>query len=165
MGVHLRTTVQFALLALIAIASGPRVGAASVDVRRTGDHIDILVGGDPFSTYYFGSAAAKPYLYPLRSAQGTVVTRNFPMVSDTPGEGHDEPHQRAMYFAHGDINGYDFWGEAAFPRWSGHSASTFGRTVFRELGEVRGGPESGAVRAEFDLVTPDGQVIASETQS
>ena len=70
-----------------------------------------------------------------------------------------------MYFAHGDINGYDFWGEAAFPRWSGHSASTFGRTVFRELGGMRGGPESGAFRAEFDLVTPDGKAIASETQS
>ena len=86
MGVQLRVTVQFALVALIAIGSGPRVAAASVEVRRTGDHIDILVGGHPFTTYYFGSAAAKPYLYPLRSAQGTVVTRNFPMTSDTPGE-------------------------------------------------------------------------------
>ena len=165
MGVHLRVTVQFALLALVAIGSGPRVAAASVEIRRAGDHIDILVGGHPFTTYYFGSAAAKPYFYPLRSAQGTVVTRNFPMTSDTPGESQDEPHQRAMYFAHGDINGYDFWGEAAFPRWSRHSDSTFGRTVFRELGEMRGGPESGALRAEFDLVTADGQVIASETQS
>jgi Methane oxygenase PmoA len=84
------------------------------------------------------------------------------METNIPGEDHDEPHQRAMYFAHGDINGYDFWGEAEFPRWSRHSRSTFGRTVFRKLDEVRGGHDSGVLQAEFDLVTSDGQVIATE---
>jgi hypothetical protein len=87
------------------------------------------------------------------------------MVTDTSGEDHDEPHQRAMYFAHGDINGFDFWGEAAFPRWSRHSRATFGRTVFRKLDEIRGGAESGTLRAQFDLLTPSGQVIADETQA
>ena len=70
-----------------------------------------------------------------------------------------------MYFAHGDINGYDFWGEAKYARWSSHSASTFGRTVFRKLDEMRGGTDSGALRAEFDLVTPDGRAFAAETQA
>jgi hypothetical protein len=36
-------------------------------------------------------------------------------LSDVPGEDRDEPYQRAMFFAHGDINGYDFWGEPEFP--------------------------------------------------
>ncbi len=100
-----------------------------VELIRDGSHVDVLVGGHPFTTYYFDPAVAKPYLSPLRSAHGTVVTRRFPMTSDFAGEDRDEPHQRAMYFAHGDINGFDFWGEAAFPRWSDHPASTFGRTV------------------------------------
>jgi hypothetical protein len=154
-----------ALLAVIGFGPVPLNAAASVEVKRNGDQIDIVIGGHPFTTYYFGATAAKPYLYPLRSAQGTVVTRSFPMESDVRGEDHDEPHQRAMYFAHGDINGYDFWGEAEFPRWSNHSVSTFGRTVFRELEEVRDGPDAGALRADFDLVTADGQGIAAETQS
>jgi hypothetical protein len=58
------------------------------------------------------------------------------MTPDIAGEDHDEPHQRAMYFAHGDINGFDFWGEAAFPKWSDHSVSTFGRTVFRTVNDM-----------------------------
>ena len=94
-----------------------------------------------------------------------MLTRSFPMVTDVPGEDRDEPHQRAMYFAHGDLNGFDFWGEAVFPHWSHHPASTFGRTVFRELDDMRGGPQSGTLQAEFDLVTPDGQLIAEETQA
>jgi hypothetical protein len=153
------------LLALIAFGSASASAAESVEVKRTGDRIDVLIGGHLFTSYCFGAATAKPYLFPLRSAQGTVVTRSFPMASDIPGEDHDEPHQRAMYFAHGDINGYDFWGEAEFPRWSRHPASRFGRTAFRKLDEMRGGPDAGEVRAEFDLATSEGQVIAAETQA
>ena len=160
-----RVMAGFALLALIAIGSGPPAAAASVEVKRDGDQIEIVIAGHPFTAFYFGATTAKPYLFPLRSAQGTVLTRSFPMASDIHGEDHDEPHQRAMYFAHGDINGYDFWGEAEFSQWSRHSASTFGRTVFRELDEMRSGPDSATLRAEFNLVRSDGQVIAAETQS
>ena len=135
-----------------------------VELTRDANHVDVTIGGRAFTTYYFDPAAAKPYFFPLRSAHGTVVTRGFPMTRDIAGEDHDEPHQRAMYFAHGDINGFDYWGEAEFPRWSDHPASTFGRTVFRTLDEIRGGPEGGRLRATFDLVTPAG-AIAEETQT
>lgn len=154
------------LLPLLIVAFCQRAPCAELPVtlNRHGEHIVVLVGGRPFTVFHFDPAVAKPYLSPLRSAQGTIVTRSFPMVKNVSGEDHNEPHQRAMYFAHGDINGFDFWGEAAFRSWSRHPVSKFGRTVFRKLDEMRGGPESGVVRAEFDLVTPLGQAIASEIQ-
>jgi methane monooxygenase PmoA-like len=161
----IKRIAKLSLLALIALGPTRQSAGASVEIKRDGDRIDVLIGGQPFTSYYFGAATAKPYVFPLRSAQGTVVTRSFPMASDIPGEDRDEPHQRAMYFAHGEINGYDFWGEAAFPRWSRHAASIFGRTVFRKLDDMHGGPESGALRAEFDLVTSDGQLLAAEVQA
>jgi hypothetical protein len=136
-----------------------------VTLTREGYQIEIDIGGRPFTTYYFDSSVAKPYLFPLRSAAGTIVTRCFPMVADVAGEDHDEPHQRAMYFAHGNINGLDFWGEAAFPRWSRHSKQAFGRTAFRKLDEIQSGPDRGTVRAEFDLVGTNGVSIATETQT
>jgi hypothetical protein len=136
-----------------------------VDLQRHGYQIDIVIGGRAFATYYFDPAVAKPYLFPLRSAQGTIVTRSFPMLTNIAGEDRDEPHQRAMYFAHGSINGFDFWGEATFPKWSNHSSQTFGRTAFRELDQMLGGPDSGRVRATFDLVKPDGTWIAEQVQS
>jgi hypothetical protein len=146
--------------------SQPRSPSAAlpVDLTRRGYDVDVHVGGRPFTAYYFGPSVAKPYVSPLRSAQGTVVTRTFPMAPASAREDHDEPHQRAMYFAHGDINGFDFWGEAAFPKWSDHSAATFGRTVFREINDLQGGSDTGSLRATFDLVTPIG-TIGEETQT
>jgi hypothetical protein len=150
----------FGLARLLVFGSGE-----PVELQHNGYQIDILIGARPFTTFYFYPGVAKPYLFPLRSAQGTVVTRSFPMLTNIAGEDGDEPHQRAMYFAHGSINGFDFWGEAAFPKWSDHSAQTFGRTVFRKLDQMLGGPDSGTLRVTFDLVKPDGTTIAEETQA
>src|SRR6185295_4583979 len=128
-----------------------------------GTSVDVTVGGRPFTTFFYDPAVAKPYFHPLRSARGTVVTRGFPAVDTIRGEDRDEPHQRPMYFAHGDINGFDFWGEAAYPTWSDHPVATFGRTVFHSLDEARGGDETGVLQATFDLVAPTG-VLGREIQ-
>jgi hypothetical protein len=144
--------------------SGFRTGTLPVELTRSGYRVDVQVGGRPFTTYSFDPSVAKPYMSPIRSAYGTVVTREFPMAAAVTREDHDEPHQRAMYFAHGDVNGFDFWGEAAFPKWSDHGASTFGRTVFRALDDLHSGAADGGLHATFDLVTPTG-TIGEETQT
>jgi hypothetical protein len=90
------------------------------------------------------------------------------MVKDIPGESRDHPHHRAMFFAHGDINGVDFWGEGEPSRTAQTAHGQFysseelpkGRTVFRQLDEATGG----IIRAQFNLVGPDGKVMGEETQ-
>jgi hypothetical protein len=158
-----------ALLSLILTFGPARLFALGndepVEFQQNGNQINILIATRPFATYYFDPAVTKPYLFPLRSAKGTVITRSFPMQSDIAGEARDEPHQRAMYFAHGSVDGFDFWGEAAFPKWSNHSSRTFGRTLFRKIDQMTGGPDSGTLRVTFDLVKADGATIAEETQS
>ncbi|MEJ2007234.1 MAG: PmoA family protein [Acidobacteriota bacterium] len=160
----------FSLLLLVgAVLISPRSYAAgeSVQLKREGTHINILIGGRPFTTYYFDPAIAKPYFMPLRSAEGTVITRGFPIGDTVPAaDRHNpnlEPHQRPMYFGHGDIDGIDFWGEAAFPKWS--DDSVFGRTVLVKIEEMKAEPESGTLRALFHLVGPRGRIIADETQA
>src|SRR5512143_3026630 len=91
---------------------GAAAGNEPVKLTPHGNEIEITIGGKPFTTYYFAPDVAKPYFQPLRSAQGTVVTRGFPIFNTVPA-GHQadpslEPHQRPMYFGHGSINGNDF---------------------------------------------------------
>jgi len=149
------------------------VGDQPVSFVRHGDQIDVSIGGKPFTTYYFGGQAPKPYLYPLRSAEGIIVTRGYPMVTSIPGESRDHPHHRSMFFAHGDINGVDFWGEAQFEekapvkvRGKTYTSEDLpkGRTVFNKLEESTGGPDSGVLRAVFSLLGENGVVMGSETQ-
>lgn len=155
-----------ALIAGLLFAAQAFPAGDSVKTVRKGDRVDIFVQGRPFTTYFFSADVAKPYFQPLRTAQGTVVTRAFPIGNTVPPEDlkdeNVEPHQRPMFFGHGNIDGIDFWGEAVFPRYS--DDVVFGRTIFRKLEESQNG-DPGTLRADFELAGPKGRVIADEIQS
>jgi hypothetical protein len=128
--------------------------------------IDIQVAGKPFTTYYYANGAAKPYLMPLVTPAGVIITRTFPVANDVgaanPKESSFEPHQRPLYFGHGNIDGLDFWGEEAFNRYYGdHAHQAFGHMALKTLDNA--GP--GTVRATFNLLDPNQRVIGEETQS
>ncbi len=169
----MKKAVVSLFLLLVAVGEGPALiygQAEAVNLARHENTIEISIGGEPFTAYYFDPSIAKAYLQPLRDAHGVIVTRGFPVGETIPaGHEHDpslEPHQRPLYFGHGDINGYDFWGEEAFEKYYGLEAgkSKYGRMAIRKIDEMRGGPESGVVRATFDLLGPEHKVFAEETQ-
>ena len=154
----------------ITLATLPGRGQSeAVNFTRQGNTIQVAIGGKPFTTYNFDPKTAKAFLQPLRTASGVIVTRGFPIGDTVPVEHqHDssvEPHQRAMYFSHGNINGFDFWGEEVFLKYYGNGYQPpFGRMVFRKLDEMRSGPSVGTIRATFDLEGPDHKPFAEEVQ-
>ena len=81
---------------------------AEVTVTRGKDRIDVVIDGKPFTTLYAGGEATKPYLHPLRTADGKIVTRRFPMEM-VEGESRDHQHHRGLWFSHGEVNGTNFW--------------------------------------------------------
>ena len=55
-----------------------RTTSRSCRTRPTGASTS-LVGGKPFTSYVWPTTLKKPVLYPLRSANGVVVTRGYPL--------------------------------------------------------------------------------------
>src|SRR5436305_11933550 len=80
----------------------------SAQVKFSRDQIDITVDGKPFTTFHYGNESGKPYLAPLRSASGKVVTRHYPMEV-IPGESRDHVHHTGLWFSYDDVNGTKFW--------------------------------------------------------
>jgi hypothetical protein len=157
---------SFALLTCLCAA----LQAAPVELKRGDNKVDVVIGGQPFTTYYFSDVVAKAYLMPLRTASGVVISRGFPVVNTVTATDQKspyfEPHQRPLYFDHGDIDGLNFWAEEAFgPYYHGHTHQAYGRMSPIKLEDATGGPDSGKIRARFNLLTPSGRVIAEETQT
>jgi Methane oxygenase PmoA len=115
--------------------------------------VEILVDGQPFTTYYF-EGYKKPIFFPLRTASGTIVTRGYPMIPDVPGETKDHPHHKGLWFTHGDVNGVDFWSES----------EKTGRILHRKFDLVKSDPKVGLLKSENDWVTPGGQVVLKEVR-
>ena len=170
-----RTTHMFlfVIVALLGLAPAVQGGELPVQLRRQGARIHVFMGSHPFTSYFFGAESPKLYLHPLRSAEGTIVTRGFPMRKDIPGESTDYPHHRGLFFAHGDINGINSWAEQEPTKAQQTAKGTFYpsealpkvRTVFVKLDEMKGMPVAGTVKASFHRVGPEGQVMGTETQA
>jgi len=131
---------------------------AQVRIERSGGLISVAIRGNPFTTLYCGPETTKPYLHPLRSASGKVVTRHYPMET-VPGETHDHPHHRGLWFSHGDVNGYDFWANEI----SEHGSKP-GRIVLKSIDKLANGKDSGTLGASFNWVDPQGKTLLVESK-
>jgi hypothetical protein len=147
----LHTAVMFAAMILPL--------CAQVRFKQEPDRIQVEIDGKPYTTFYLAPDGNKPYVYPLSTADGVVVTRHFPM-EQFPGETKDHPHHRGLFFAHGDINGYNFW--ATEPNMNNPKK---GSMKLVKVTELKGGKKSGTIRATFDGLDPNGKAIMKETRT
>ena len=85
--------------------------------------IDILVGGNLFTTYRYGSELTKPILYPVKSPSGIVLTRGFPFEK-IPGESNDHPHHTGIFFTYDKVNHDGFWNNTTSPPQIKHIKTT-----------------------------------------
>lgn len=157
---HLRLRFLLPFLALAALA--PIAPAASnVKLTKLADRVRVEIDGQLFTEYVYGDSSSRPYCYPILSADGTSLTRDFPM-KDTPGEETDHPWHRAITFTHAFVNGVDFWNEGAGD--AGKSPKDKGRTVHEALVSVKDGPV-GVVTARNRWVAPDGRLICTDERT
>ncbi len=139
--------------------SGPRSPAdpipSSVSFEPGEGSIGVLLGGEEFTALHFSDRWDKPFLYPLRTLSGTVVSRGYP-VEPRQGEERDHDWHRGIWYGHGDINGHDFWREL------GRDKS--GMVVPLSEPVFEGGERSGWIQAEFALRNASDQLEASLVQ-
>ncbi len=97
-------------LVLCVLAAGCASGReVEVALLYTPGGIKSEVGGEPFANY-FGSTR-RPVVWPIHAPSGVAVTRAHPFA-DVVGEPKDHVHHESLWFAHGDLNGVDFWAGA-----------------------------------------------------
>jgi hypothetical protein len=136
-------------LALIGLI--PLLAAGQVKFRETPGKIEISIDGKPFSNLYYGPNWAKPFLHPLRSVSGVVVTRGYP-VEQIEGENRDHNWHHGLWYAHGDVNGVDFWRDLG--------PEKTGRMVVKGKPKIAGN----SLAVETDMVAPDKKVLGAVSE-
>jgi Methane oxygenase PmoA len=167
---RIRSFRRLARWMLAALVCSATLIGASVEAKRSQYQIGISIDGKPFTTYYFEPSIAKPYLMPLRTASGIIVTRGFPVQNDVsaanPKDPAFEPHQRPLYFGHGDVDGLDFWQEEVFDKfYTDHGHQAYGHMVNTSVETAAQGNDSATIRARYTLNSPHNRVIGEEAQS
>jgi hypothetical protein len=146
--------VRSAAALSLLLAGTARVNA-QVELKAVGtDHVSIAINGQPFSDFFIGSAYPKPFLAPLRTVSGLIVTRKYPMEK-VEGESRDHPHHRGLFIGYGTVNDVNFWENEVSSHTSGVNPATKGHITLENLGDVTSGKKSGSVTATFQWQTPD----------
>jgi hypothetical protein len=149
-------------LSLVFITVLPFPSVAQVELRNVdNDHIAITINGKPFSDFYIGAAYPKPFLAPLRSATGLVVTRRFPMEI-VEGETKDHPHHRGLFVGYGDVSGVNFWENEPNSKPSAGNPTIKGPVTLKKLDGLKPGNKSGSIAATFDWSAPGRGVMLEE---
>jgi hypothetical protein len=155
--------MKTAILLLATVALGP--APAQVKITPGPEKVAIEINGQPSTDFYIaGPEVAKPYLWPLRAASGTYVTRMWPMEKVEEEAGilkPDHPHQRGLWFAHASVNGLDFWNIAPLDQ-RPYNQPDRGKIVLKKLGEVKSGKDKGTVAATFSWTNVKGDVLLTE---
>ncbi len=153
-----RFGLGFVLLGMVCAARSADVSPAAaakqgVQITRLADRLRVEIDGQLFTEYFFNDVP-RPYCYPLIGPGGAAMTRDWPM-KNSPGEEHDHPHHRSLWFAHGAINGHDFWSEE----------KNFGKTVHEDFLDIRSSPEVGVIREQNKWVTTEGTVVCTDERA
>ncbi|MDN3585029.1 PmoA family protein [Mucilaginibacter flavus] len=130
-----------------------------IDKSKTDNKIEITIGGKPFTTFLYPDSLEKPVLYPIRTADGIVVTRGFPL-DPKPGDPTDHPHHIGLWFNFENLNGLDFWNNSyAIPK---EKKSAYGWIRTDRILETKSG-QVGVLRYHANWVNQQKEVILEET--
>ena len=151
-------------IALLAILAAVSVRAEEVKLTDQKDkqQVDVLVDGQPFTSYVYWSNQKKPLLSPLRTAQGTIFTRGFPLEK-IAGERTDHPHHISSWFNYGNVNGCDFWNSQpeGFER---DTKIPYGSIRHKAVRSVASGQGTGILEVSSEWIMNDGSKILQQDE-
>lgn len=126
-------------------AAGAALAADAPKIAR------VTAKGKDAAGFYWGDEWDKPFLYPIRTVSGKVLSRGYP-VEKIEGEATDHVWHRGFWWGHGVVNGEDFWREQ-------------GRNKTSRL-VVEGSPRTGKehVAATMAMMTPANKRLGTVRQ-
>lgn len=150
----------FVLVTAAHISAAPTSeNTVAVVPNEASNRVDISIGGQPFTSYIWPDTLKKPVLFPLRTAEGTLITRGWPM-EPRAGERTDHPHHVGFWFNYENVNGVDFWNNStALPA---EQQAKMGRIVQQRIVQATSGERRGELEVAADWIMPDQKPILHE---
>lgn len=108
------------------------------------DRVRVEIDDQLFTQYLCDRA--RPCFYPVHGPSGAGFTRGYP-IDPRADEAEDHPHHTSLWFAHGDVDGHDFW----------HDPSTAMHLV--SISDVYSRPGEAGFSAMHEWRAPDGSVV------
>src|ERR1700679_496080 len=159
----LTTASTIAAFLILGLALAKQNGAPPPRIQILPDEsarrVDVVIDGKPFTSYIWPDNLTKPVLYPLRAADGTVVTRGFPL-EPRAGERGDHPHHVGLWFNYGNVDNFNFWNNSSAIK--KEDAPKMGNVVQRKIVSAKSGNDKGELTVEADWISGTQKLLLKE---
>jgi len=143
------------IVLLISIfAADLMAGLAKVELVKGENRIDVVIAGEPFTSYLYGSDLTKPLLVPVRTPSGIEVSRRHPLTK-IEGGSMDHEHHIGLFFAVDQVNGVNFWKNTSISPQIRHV----------EITEMAGGTGTGKLSTVSHWIDDKRQVLLEERRT
>jgi hypothetical protein len=95
------------ILRALVLALLSTLAQAQITLTPGDNAVRVELDGELFCEYIF-EGQQRPVIYPIIGPHGIPMTRNYPM-KEGENEAKDHPHHTSLFYAHGVVNGADFW--------------------------------------------------------
>ena len=150
------------LLALLSALGPVRAAQVQLVEQKDKQQVDVLVDGQPFTSYVFWNDQKKPLLSPLRTSTGKIFTRGFPLEK-VAGERTDHPHHISSWFNYGNVNGTDFWNSPP-EGFSRDSKIPYGRIKHTGIKSAQSGDGLATLQVSSDWIMADGSKVLQQDE-
>ncbi len=121
--------------------------------------VDVLINNELFTSYIYPRTIKKPVLWPVITAGGNEITRQFPLKNKA-GERADHPHHVGIWLNYGDVNGLDFWNNSeAIPA---DKADQYGTIYNESIEKIKNGRGEGALVTTASWKNNKGEKLLDE---
>ncbi len=103
---HCLTVMTTFGLAGGSVSGGESGAPVQLKVDKPAHQVQIDINGKHFATYNYGEDLPKPYMSPVKAADGTVLTR--PIIDPRV---KDHPHHKGIWVSVDEVNEIKFWAE------------------------------------------------------
>lgn len=117
-----------------------------VEIIEENGQLVIRIHGQEYTRYQYGPPRWKPYLYPLRAANG------LSLLADAPT---DHRHHHGLWVGYGRVDEVDCWLER-------HNS---GRIVPRSFESLSSGETQGGFTHACDWIGPNGETLLTDTRT
>jgi len=126
--------------------SGPKV-----EFVKSADKIDVVIGGNLFTSYMYGDSLTKPVLYPVITPAGIKVNRGYPFEK-VEGEATDHAHHIGIFFTYDEVNGNRFW----------NNKESLPKVEHVKFDAIKKGRGKGTLSTVMNWIGTDGKAVLQE---
>lgn len=96
---------------LWALTGSVQAADGTVKLTKKGSEIEVTIDGKEFTVYHTDKSVRKPFFWPVRAADGTILNRGLEATKE-------HPHHKGIWFGVEKVNiskenpeGYNYWSE------------------------------------------------------